>query len=206
MKRQWTIEELIEHFTLLPQEQDLLANKTGATRLGFAVLLKCFRTEGRFPSAKHEVPKAVVDYVAHQLALTPDLWTGYDWTGRSSTDHRAQIRAFCQFREATVADEETMTTWLITEQLPAEPDLTHLTTAVLAQFRNLQIEPPTSERTERLIRSAVARFEQRLYAATHTRLSERTCERLDALLTHSLIAAEEEAEEDGLEEDAYASS
>jgi hypothetical protein len=33
-----------------------LANKTGATRLGFAVLLKFFETDGRFPMDAAEVP------------------------------------------------------------------------------------------------------------------------------------------------------
>jgi hypothetical protein len=39
MKRQWTRDELAEHWALTPKELELLANKTGATRLGFAVLL-----------------------------------------------------------------------------------------------------------------------------------------------------------------------
>jgi hypothetical protein len=46
MKRQWEPEELIEHFTLVESERVLLANKTGASRLGFAVLLKCFSSGG----------------------------------------------------------------------------------------------------------------------------------------------------------------
>jgi hypothetical protein len=41
MKRQWTAEELSEHWTLAPSELALLANKTGATRLSFALALKC---------------------------------------------------------------------------------------------------------------------------------------------------------------------
>ncbi len=69
MKRQWDIEELIESFTLLPKELDFLANKTGATRLGCALLLKCFQYEGHFPSAQHEIPKDVVNYIANQLKL-----------------------------------------------------------------------------------------------------------------------------------------
>ena len=40
MKHEWTDDELIEHWTLLPNEMEWLANKTGATRLGFAALLK----------------------------------------------------------------------------------------------------------------------------------------------------------------------
>ena len=35
MKRQWTHDELTEHWTLLPDELKLLAHKTGAKRLGY---------------------------------------------------------------------------------------------------------------------------------------------------------------------------
>ncbi|WP_414589575.1 hypothetical protein [Scytonema sp. PCC 10023] len=34
MKRYWEIDELIEHWTLLPNEITMLANKSGANRLG----------------------------------------------------------------------------------------------------------------------------------------------------------------------------
>jgi hypothetical protein len=34
MRRDWTNDELAEHWTLRPKEKELLGNKTGATRLG----------------------------------------------------------------------------------------------------------------------------------------------------------------------------
>src|SRR5689334_13075829 len=40
MKRNWTTEELIDYWTLLPNELELVGNKIGPTCLGFAVLLK----------------------------------------------------------------------------------------------------------------------------------------------------------------------
>ena len=40
MKRQWDIEELIEHFTLMEEDLDFLANKPGPIRLGYALLFK----------------------------------------------------------------------------------------------------------------------------------------------------------------------
>ena len=46
MKRQCTRKELVEHWTLAPEELALLANKRGATRLGFALLLKASLLEG----------------------------------------------------------------------------------------------------------------------------------------------------------------
>ncbi|MDP1512066.1 hypothetical protein Q8I65_17965 [Paenibacillus ottowii] len=54
MKRNWELDELIEHFTILPNEMRLIENKTGETRIGFAVLLKFFQNEARFPTHKYE--------------------------------------------------------------------------------------------------------------------------------------------------------
>ena len=48
MKREWTDLEFTD-WILLPSEAALLANKTGPTRLGFAVLLKFFQYAARFP-------------------------------------------------------------------------------------------------------------------------------------------------------------
>lgn len=60
MKRNWELDVLIEHFTILPNEMSLIENKTGKTKISFAVLLKFFQNEARFPSHKFEVPKAVI--------------------------------------------------------------------------------------------------------------------------------------------------
>ena len=57
MKRQWTQDELVEHWTLMPDELKLLANKTGATRLSFGLLLKASANQGRFPRHMHELPR-----------------------------------------------------------------------------------------------------------------------------------------------------
>jgi hypothetical protein len=35
MKRIWELDELIEHFTILPNEMSLVENKTGETKIGF---------------------------------------------------------------------------------------------------------------------------------------------------------------------------
>ena len=87
--QQWTIDDLIDHWTLLPSEREQLANKTGATRLGFAVMLKAFALEDRFPSSLYDIAPAVVAYVAKQLDVAPELYQQYDWRGRSSSNHRA---------------------------------------------------------------------------------------------------------------------
>ncbi|HET9590087.1 MAG TPA: DUF4158 domain-containing protein [Anaerolineales bacterium] len=69
MRQTFTPQELADHFTLLSAEQELLANKTGSNRFGFVVFLKYFQWEGRFPEHLQEVPRAVVDHIAHTLTM-----------------------------------------------------------------------------------------------------------------------------------------
>lgn len=52
MKQGWHPDELAQQWTLSADERELLGNKTGATRLSFAILLKSFQLEGRFPDAR----------------------------------------------------------------------------------------------------------------------------------------------------------
>ena len=81
MKRQWEPEELIEQFILIPVEMALLpedvTNANPSNRLGFAVLLKFFQVEARFPQHPVEVPKAVVHFIAQQLKLTEEDYRRY---------------------------------------------------------------------------------------------------------------------------------
>jgi hypothetical protein len=120
MKRQWTPDELAEHWTLTESDKDLIANKAGATRLGFAVLLRYFHHDGRFPPYKGDVPTAAMVYVAQQLGLPPELYAQYAWTGRTMVYHRIQIRQALGFRESTEQDIDDLTTWLCQEALRHE--------------------------------------------------------------------------------------
>ena len=69
MKQHWGTDEWVEHWTLLPRETELLTNKTGATRLGFAVLLKFFQLEAYFPQHASAVPTVAVEFIAKQVKV-----------------------------------------------------------------------------------------------------------------------------------------
>ncbi len=49
------LDELVEHWTLLEDEQQLVAGKRGPTRLGFALVLKFYARAGRFPRGRAEL-------------------------------------------------------------------------------------------------------------------------------------------------------
>jgi len=92
VRREWEPEELIACWTLVDDDWRLVSNKAGATRLGFSLILKYFELEGQFPRHASDVPRAAVEYVAGQVKVDPNEFTGYDWSGRSIERHRAQIR------------------------------------------------------------------------------------------------------------------
>ena len=106
-------EDIDERWTLRASDRVLLGNKTGTTRLGFAVLLKMFQAEGRFPSRPEEVPVAAVEAIARQIGVPAAAWRSYDWGSRAIAYHRAQIRDALGFREATLDDAETLSFYRI---------------------------------------------------------------------------------------------
>lgn len=183
MKRQWENEELIENWMLSVWDLAHLGNKIGATRLGFAVLLKFFQLQGRFPSFKNEVAGQVISFVAAQIGVVPEAYQQYDWKGRTIKDHRAEIRELLGFRESTISDAEQMQRWLLVEVLPQEHKEERLREQAHLWFRRLHLEAPTPDRLGRLIRSAAHTFEQQLYEVTLARLPEASQAALEALLS-----------------------
>lgn len=104
MARSLDLDELVEHWTLLDDERELIAGKRGPTRLGFALLLKFYTRAGRFPRGRGELPDEAVQFVARQVRVEPSEVGFYEWSGSTIAYHRAQIRAHLGFRECTVAD------------------------------------------------------------------------------------------------------
>jgi hypothetical protein len=183
VKRLWDDDELTAEWMLEPSDQSLLANKTGATRLGFAALLTFFRHEGRFTASKQEVPATVVAHLARQVGVAAETYVAYNWRGRTIKYHRVQIRTALGFRETSVEDADKLVDWLTAEVVPHDRALDRVLAAAYVRCRELRLEPPTPERIERLVRSALASHEQQISAAVHGRLSATSLRALEGLLT-----------------------
>lgn len=85
MKRNWLLDELTEHFTFLPNEMQR-EKQDWALRSS-----SNFSIRSAFPFHKFEVPKAVIQYIAKQIQVQPELYAQYNWAGRSITYHQTQI-------------------------------------------------------------------------------------------------------------------
>jgi len=183
MLERWELEDLIASWTLDEDDWLLLANKTGASRLGFALLLKFFDLEARFPVGASELPAAVVDFVAGQVKVPAGELAGYVWDGRTIKYHRAQIRTDRGFREATREDERRMIGWLAGELCPVELQVDRLRDDLLARFREERIEPPGPSRVERIVGAGRARFERQFTDGIVAQLSAGSVEQLEELTT-----------------------
>jgi DNA-binding cell septation regulator SpoVG len=184
LKRNWELDELIENFILMPDEQELIQLKRGNSKLGFAVMFKYFQYEAKFPHTKSEIPKTVVDYIAKQLDVNPDTFSEYDWAGRTITYHRSEIRAYFGFREASLQDTDFIKNWLCKNVLYHNHEFNYVEEKVYQQYRELKIVPPTTDRVERLIRSAIHSYEDQFFTTVYKRLSSQTCEGLDRLINN----------------------
>ncbi|SHE40489.1 Transposase and inactivated derivatives, TnpA family [Seinonella peptonophila] len=198
MKRNWTLDELIDQFTFLPQELTLLGNKSGETRIGFAVLYKFFQNEARFPYKKTEVPKSVVEFIAKQIDIDPILFDQYQWDNRSATYHRKQIREYFEFRPFEQEELEQLIDWIQEELLSENIDLDWVKEQVLVKLRAIQMEPPTPDRLIRFLRSIIHQFEEKFFESTYSQLSIMSINRMNHLIhlwteTNDDVVSDEEA-------------
>jgi hypothetical protein len=185
VKRNWSDEELTEQWLLSVEELALLPNRVEHNRFGFAVQLKFFEIEGRFPRSPREIPAAALRSLANQLGLSINTFQKYDWRGRARKDHRAAIRAYLGFRPFTATDAAKLDDWLWQEVVSFDQNEQRLTEAVLDWCRDHRIEPPSPKRIERQIRSLRYRHEAEFFAAIAAKLPGETRARLDALLQPS---------------------
>lgn len=74
MRRDRDPEDLTSYWTLLDSDWQLVANKSGATRLGFVALLTFFEIAGRFPQYAAEVPEQAVTYLMEQVKVEARLF------------------------------------------------------------------------------------------------------------------------------------
>ncbi|MFZ2958398.1 MAG: DUF4158 domain-containing protein [Candidatus Ozemobacteraceae bacterium] len=185
MKQYWAKKELETVWQVLPNEEPLIRNRRGATRLGYAVFLKYFQHEGRFPLNIMEVPFVVVAHVAKQVGVESDVWAEYPWRGRSAKYHRASIRSFCGFREATLSDGQMLEDWLVQKVLMREQMPERIQESAFDYCRQRSIEPPGPERLKRIIVNAVNRHEILFCERIFNCLNSATVEGLEVLLQAS---------------------
>ena len=179
------LDDVVDHFTLVGDELELLHAKSGATRLGFAALLKFLLWRGRFPRAAHELPADAVAHLARQVRVPAGELATFDFAGRSAQRFRGEIRGYTGFRECSVADAEALAGWLAEHVASGERRPQRVRDELIGRCRAQLIEPPTPERVSEIARSALHQAELALLALITERLDSVVVARLEALIAVS---------------------
>ncbi|MCA1698300.1 MAG: DUF4158 domain-containing protein, partial [Actinobacteria bacterium] len=179
------LDDVVDHFTLVGDELELLHAKSGATRLGFAALLKFLLWRGRFPRAAHELPGDAVAHLARQVRVPAGELATFDFAGRSAQRFRGEIRGYTGFRECSVADAEALAGWLAEHVASGERRPERVRDELIGRCRAELIEPPTRERVSEIARSALHQAELALLALITERLDPVVVARLEALIAVS---------------------
>ena len=156
--------------------------KNRANRLGFAVLLAFFRDQGRFPRAESEIDRNGIEELAQQLDVALPLRNTPILSERTAERYRAEIRTYLGYREATVADAEMLSEWLRDQAAVVGGVPGVLTSLLGTRCRQLLIEPPSTDRADRIVRAATHAHDERFCTTILGRLTPAMRERLEALL------------------------
>jgi Tn3 transposase DDE domain/Domain of unknown function (DUF4158) len=168
---------------LAPSDYSMVMAKSRENRLTFATWLMFFRDHGRFPRGPSDLESLDIAALARQIEVTVPADGGLLLAERTAKGLRTEIRVRYGFREATVADADSLTEWL-RDHAAAEAggEIAAMVERLETRCRELAIEPPSVERVERIARAALRAHEERFHADIYGRLSPAIRERLDELL------------------------
>lgn len=184
MGRDLGLDGVVDHFTLNSDEAGWLRNKSGATRLGFAVQLKFLIWRGRFPKMRLELPPDAVEHVAKQVGVAASELGFYDFTSRAAKRHRSELRDLTGWHECTKTDQAKLVSHLVDVIWHDERREEQVRAELLRHMRSDLIEPPTAAQVNAMIRSALHQADERAVAEVAARLAraEGVVRRLDALV------------------------
>ena len=185
-------DELIGNWTLAGDELEQLSGRRGATRLGFALLLRFYAVHGRFPAGRSEIPDQAVAHVARLVDVPAAELGFYEWDGRTIKAHRADIRRYFGFRECSVADADKAAEWLAANVCEKERQAGQVREELLAHLKGERIEPPARDRVRRIIGTALRQAEQALTARIASRVPAEAAARMLALIARAADPGDEE--------------
>ena len=179
-------------FLLDTEELILIHSKFSVeNHLAFAVMLKFFQLEGRYPTQADTISPAMISSLAAQLDGNSINFDHYNWKSRTAKRFRQEIRTLFDYKEASATDSEQFIQWMIEKILPMVPTLLQCREYGSQFFRELRIEPFSQKKVNRYIRSAIYRFEKQFFSSISTQLSDKTIQSIDQLLREDMDDTDE---------------
>ncbi|WP_342260177.1 DUF4158 domain-containing protein [Candidatus Tisiphia endosymbiont of Metellina segmentata] len=173
------------NFTLDTEEFNKAQSKNNViNKLAFAVMLKFFQIENRYPTNADLIDQALIDSLTMQLNCHDSNLSNYDWSSNNRTVKRFhhEIRTLLGYRQMTLSDSQILIAWLIDNVLPEAPTLIQSQVHAYEFLARNKIEPCTADQLERYINKAYYNFEKQFFTGISRKLSIKTTESIDSLL------------------------
>ncbi len=174
------------------EEQRFVQSKQFKTKLLFAVMLKFFRLENRFPMNGDIISHEIIQFISNQLGISSKLIKNINWENRTSERFRQEIRDFLGYRQATIMDSKKLIAWLIEHVLPQAPTIPQACEEAGKFFRENKLESFTPRELERYVRSASHKFEQQFFSSIFEKMHPGTIKLIDSLLNDNVTGIEDE--------------
>jgi TnpA family transposase len=169
-------------FTLSATDMVLVQKQRGDhNRLGSALLLCTLRYLGYCPKDIGIVPEAVVSYVSEQLHIDPACLQQYGGRDQTQSGHLQGVQAYLGFHDATSADLENLSTWLLERAL--EHDKPSLLLQLLCEkLYQGKIVRPGITRLEKMVASSRSQAQAEMLKRLSPLLNDERKAFLDSLL------------------------
>lgn len=172
-------------FTLDTEEFNKAQSKNNLiNKLAFAVMLKFFQIEKRYPTNKDLIDQNLVDSLIMQLSCHAINLNNYDWSSNNRTvkRFRNEIRTLLGYKQMTLTDSQILMTWLIDNILPEAPTSMQCQAHAYEFLAKNKIEACTPPQLERYINTAHYDFEKQFFTGIFKQLSIKTIESIDNVL------------------------
>lgn len=164
MKGYWSKESLEEFWRLLPEEKELLGNKTGTQKFLYLLILKCYAINYSFPAVVNDIKSEIIDFGMKQysvnLTLT-DIETflnNYD----SYIKYQREIRKYYNVKTYSAANPKFIKDHIYKVALETiNQDKIELETISL--LKKYKIEKPTDIIVKNLVKEAIDKVEAYLF-------------------------------------------
>ncbi len=142
--------ELVRHYTLSPEDLAHVDPKRGDhNKLGFCVQLCLLRFPGRALGPDERVPERILQYIATQVGVQPEVFEGYGERENTRREHLAEIERTFGYRAFDVDVKRELAEWLLPMALGTDSGVA-LVTALVEEMRHRKIIIPALSSLERL--------------------------------------------------------
>ncbi len=162
-----------DDWAITNEERTYLKDRSAVGRLGFFLCLLFFKKNGYFPKRHIDIPEEALFYAADDIGVSTDLFSEYDFSGRSAKLHRTEIREILGYRQSTNADAVQAEAWLAPRTL-SDGNTSDLEVLLGQWFREQKIELPSVSRRRNIIANAVEAGNTEIFRIIHPRLAEET--------------------------------